>query len=53
MEIKSIEVEILERHPDVVKVKLPFLDIPVEMNHEFLRKRVESGYFKVRESSRN
>ena len=47
MKISSIEVEILETTPDFVKVKLPFLDIPVQMNHSFFQKRMEVGYFKV------
>ena len=51
MDTKSIEVEVLEFNPNQVKVKVPFLDIPINMNHEFFNKRVESGYFSVPDSS--
>lgn len=30
-----------------IEVKLPFLKIPVQMNHQFFRKRFESGYFRI------
>jgi len=49
MEYKPVDVEVLESTPDGIKVKLPFLEVPVEMNHYFFQKRLECGYFKVRE----
>lgn len=45
--MEQIEIKILEETPESVKVKLPFLDVPVEMNQSFLKKRLESGYFKL------
>ena len=51
MKNQSIEIEILDSTPDCIKVKLPFLDIPVEMNDQFLRPRLESGYFRLRNES--
>lgn len=51
MNNKSVDVKILESNPNFVKVALPFLDIPVCMNHEFFNKRIESGYFNVREKN--
>jgi hypothetical protein len=47
---ESIEVKIIEANTDFVRVQLPFLEIPVQMNHQFLKTRLESGYFKVRQS---
>lgn len=49
MQNETVEVKILEEKPDGVLVKLPFLDIPVEMNHYFLQKRLEMGYFKIQQ----
>jgi len=43
----SIDIEVLEETPEFVAVKLPFLKIPVQMNHHFFRKRLESGYFRI------
>ena len=48
MDAKSIEVDILEATPHYIKVKLPFLDIPIQMNHKFFNSRLKSGYFKIR-----
>ncbi len=51
MEIQSVNVKILEATPDLVKVKLPFMDIPVQMSYNFFQKRLEKGYFKIQENS--
>lgn len=49
MESKSINVDVLESAPDFVKVKLPFLEIPVKMNHDFFNSRLQIGYFQLSE----
>ena len=46
METKSIDIEILEMNQDFIKVKLPFLNIPIDMNYQFFNPRLENGYFK-------
>lgn len=48
MVAKSVDIIILESTPNFIKVKLPFLDIPVQMNHQFFNSRLRQGYFKVR-----
>jgi hypothetical protein len=48
---KSIEIEILDSTPESFKVKVPFSSIPIEMNRPFLEKRLENGYFKLRDKS--
>lgn len=45
---KPIQVEIVEENQDGIIVRLPFLDIPIEMNWAFFNKRVEAGYFQLR-----
>ena len=47
MKKKSVYVRILEATEKTIKVMLPFIDIPIEMNRTFFNKRVESGYFKL------
>ncbi len=42
---KEVHVEILEHKGEQLKVKLPFLHIPVTMNESFFNRRVRSGYF--------
>ncbi len=49
MESKSINVDVLESAPDFVKVKLPFLEIPVKMNRDFFNSRLQIGYFQLSE----
>lgn len=44
---KPIQVEILEESKDGLKVKLPFFEVPVEMNWAFFNKRLDAGYFKL------
>jgi hypothetical protein len=51
MDGKPIDIEILESTPQCVKVKLPFLDIPVEMDHQFFKPRMEKGYFRIWEKN--
>jgi hypothetical protein len=45
--INPIDVEILEINDDLLKVKIPFVDIPIEMNRQFFSRRLECGYFNV------
>lgn len=44
---RPIQVEVLEESKDGLKVKLPFLEVPVEMNWAFFNKRLDAGYFKL------
>ncbi len=46
--MQSINVEILESTHDFVKIKLPFTEVPIQVNHQFFKPRVENGYFKVK-----
>jgi len=46
---KKIPVKILNVKNDKLKVKLPFLDIPVTMNDNFFKQRVANGYFQINE----
>lgn len=52
MDGKPIDIEILESTQEFVKVKLPFLDIPVEMEHRFFEPRMQKGYFRIWEKNR-
>jgi hypothetical protein len=45
--VNPIDVEILEANNGFFKVKVPFIDVPVEMNSQFFNKRLECGYFNV------
>lgn len=47
---KPIQVEIVEEKQDGIIVRLPFLEIPIEMNWAFFYKRVEAGYFTFRQA---
>ena len=47
---KPIYIKVLETNLDFVKVKLPFLDVPVSMNREFFNKRLKNGYFHILEA---
>ena len=48
MKKEPVQIEIVEKNSDFLKVKLPFLDIPVEMNWAFFNKRLEAGYFIIK-----
>lgn len=48
METKTIDIEILEMNQDFIKVKLPFLNIPIDMNYQFFNPRLENGYFNIK-----
>lgn len=49
---KQIPVDVISANSSYIDVKLPFLDIPVKMNHELFKKRLSDGYFKVRKRSK-
>lgn len=53
MKTPSIPIEILNRQHGIALVKLPYLDIPVEMSESFLRPRLKSGYYTLRHSTEN
>lgn len=44
---KPINIKVIGTTSDFVKVKLPFLNIPVKMNHQFFAKRLEQGYYRI------
>ncbi len=44
---RSVEVRVLEATPDSIKVRLPFVPVPVEMNYAFFHSRVQDGYFNL------
>lgn len=46
--MQSINVEILESTSDFVKIKLPFIEVPIQVNYQFFKPRVENGYFKIK-----
>jgi hypothetical protein len=45
--MESIKVNVLEKNPEFLYVELPFLEVPVKMDHAFFQKRVNAGYFKI------
>ena len=45
----QITVKVLNRTTEYIKVKLPFIKIPIKMNHNFFKQRVKMGYFKVKD----
>jgi hypothetical protein len=47
MKGKAIEVKILEMTKEKLKVKLPFTNVPVQMNIPFFKTRLKAGYFKL------
>jgi hypothetical protein len=47
MKTSPVRVEILEQSPNSVKLKTPFIPIPIEMNHDFFNRRLQQGYFLV------
>ncbi|NND34412.1 MAG: hypothetical protein HKN76_17640 [Saprospiraceae bacterium] len=51
--MKQVMIEIIERTPEVVKVKMPFTPVPIEMNHNFFQKRWDQGYFKLPDHQKN
>ena len=51
MHQKSIDIQVIKTTPEMVTVKLPFIEVPVGMNYDFFKKRLESGYFNVLDSS--
>ena len=47
MKTSPVRVEILEHSPNSVKLKTPFVPVPIEMNYDFFFKRLQQGYFLV------
>jgi hypothetical protein len=45
MKTSPVRVEILEQSPNSIKLKTPFVSVPIEMSHNFFLKRLEQGYF--------
>lgn len=53
MDQQVVSIEIVESTADKVKVKFPFLDIPVVMSYHYFAKNLEKGYFKIVNSVKN
>jgi len=51
MPTKTIAVDIVSSNAMYVYIKMPFLDIPVEMTYEYFFKRIAEGYFQIRKRS--
>ena len=50
MYTRPVIIEILELSSEYVIVKLPFLNVPVKMNHSFVESRLKAGYFVVKDT---
>ena len=44
---KQVPVDVLYWSPKYVKVKLPFVEVPIKMNRSFFNRRIRNGYFKL------
>lgn len=53
MQEQVVKIEIVERTKDKVKVKFPFLEIPVVMSYHYFMLNLEKGYFKIVNSVKN
>ena len=51
MRDRTINIDIVQSNTKHVYIKLPFMGIPVKMNHEYFQNRIENGYFKVKKRS--
>lgn len=52
MKKKKIRIDVLCTTLDSIVVKTPFLEVPIEMNYSFFRKRVDAGYFVLQEGEK-
>lgn len=48
----QITVQVLHKSTEYIKVKLPFIKMPVKMSHDFFKQRVKTGYFKIKNLSK-
>ena len=51
MSTEAIAVDIVSSNALFVYIKMPFLDIPVEMSYEYFFKKIADGYFKIKKRS--
>ncbi len=51
MPTEAIAVDIVSSNALFVYIKMPFLDIPVEMSYEYFFQRIAEGYFKIKKRS--
>ena len=51
MPTEAIAVDIVSSNALFVYIKMPFLDIPVEMSYEYYFKKIADGYFKIKKRS--
>ena len=47
--MKQVTIEILETTSEMIKVKMPFTTLPIEMTYDFFRKRAQQGYFLLKD----
>ena len=47
-----VQVIVIEADKEKVMLKLPFVDVPVEMNRTFFQRRLRNGYYKIINKSR-
>ena len=47
--MKQVTIEILETTSEMIKVKMPFTTLPIEMTYDFFRKRTQQGYFLLKD----
>ncbi len=52
MKKSVIQVILIEADQEQVMLKLPFLDVPVQMNRNFFQRRLRNGYYKILNKSR-
>ena len=48
--MKQVNVEIIDSTPEMIKLKVPFTPVPIEMNHEYFKKWWLQGYFRLQEN---
>ena len=51
MTTNTIAVDIVSSNALYVYIKMPFLDIPVEMTYDYFFKKIADGYFKIKKRS--
>ncbi len=47
MKKSIVQVILIEADQEQVMLKLPFLDVPVEMSRSFFQERLKNGYYNI------
>ena len=45
----AVQIEIIKSTEEGVTIRLPWLEVPVQMNRTFFDERVNAGYFQIKE----